>query len=275
MVPDPVLKEFIGWRPVPGNLPAQGGIAQGRPPRRSEGLHEGDPDPVRDMSGDEPANEATGRRGSEAPPADECARELLDASFSRDAIPWIADVTRFARALARNDADADDITQETFLRAYRYWLSFTPGSDCRRWLFTICRNIFLRKTERDRVVEGVGAHAELEALAAVRLHIVARDAGLDDLFVSVDLGPAILRAIDGLPSVFRTAVQLVDVEGMTYEEVADALGLPVGTVRSRLYRGRRLLQQELIEFARDAGFVSIRDAALTPAQRTPQRGTLR
>ena len=194
----------------------------------------------------------------------------MDVAFTRDAIPWLPDVTRFARALAKNPADADDIAQETYLRAYRFWQSFVPGSDCRRWLFTICRNVFLRKAQRDRIVESVGAEAEVEAVAAVRLHIVARDAGLDDMFVRFDLGPAIQRAIEGLPDVFRTAVQLVDIEGMTYEDVADALAVPVGTVRSRLYRGRRLLQQELIEYARDAGFVTAREVPhLRPSKPAP------
>ena len=228
------------------------------------------------MTEDELPDDASSQGLVQARGIDERAKERMDASFARDALPWLPDVTRFARALARNGADADDITQETFLRAYRFWQSFVPGSDCRRWLFTICRNVFLRKMQRDLVVESVGDNAEAEALAAVRLHIVARDAGLDDMFVRFDLGPAITRAIEGLAAVYRTAVQLVDVEGMTYEEVAHALGIPVGTVRSRLYRGRRLLQQELIEYARDAGFTTVRPAAvLAPPQSTPQRGTSR
>lgn len=190
---------------------------------------------------------------------DEQEKALKDAAFARDAIMCLPDLTRFARALARNSADAEDLVQETYLRAYRFWGSFVPGSNCKRWLFTICRNVFLRRAVRDRVVESVGDDAEVETVAAVRLHNAARDAGVDDMFSRLDLGPAIDRAIDGLPGVFRTVVQLVDVEGMTYQEVADGLDVPVGTVRSRLYRGRRLLQQELIDYARDANLASVRD----------------
>jgi RNA polymerase sigma-70 factor (ECF subfamily) len=186
-------------------------------------------------------------------------KALDDVAFTRDAIACLPDLTRFARALAKNGTDAEDLVQETYLRAYRFWGSFVPGSDCRRWLFTICRNVFLRQTARDRIVESVGDDTEVETVAAVRLHVVARDAGLNDMFVRLDLGPAIAQAIEGLPDVFRTIVQLVDVEGMTYQEVAEGLDVPVGTVRSRLFRGRRLLQQELIEYARDANFESVRD----------------
>ena len=79
--------------------------------------------------------------GVEARSASDVAR---DAAFERDALPWLDDVYRFALSLTREESDADDVVQETFLRAYRSWHTFIPGTDCRRWLFTICRNVFLR-----------------------------------------------------------------------------------------------------------------------------------
>ncbi|GAC1515901.1 MAG: hypothetical protein NVS1B4_08330 [Gemmatimonadaceae bacterium] len=100
----------------------------------------------------------------------------------------------------------------------------------------------------------VGDDQELETFAAIHVHKTARDDGLHDVFTRCDLEPAICAAIDALSSVFRDVVQLVDVEDLTYEEAATTLGIPVGTVRSRLYRARRQLQESLIEFARDAGF---------------------
>src|SRR3954471_12074943 len=75
--------------------------------------------------------------------------ERRDAEFAREALPWIDDVYRFALSLTRDESDADDVVQETFLRAYRSWHTFIPGTDCRRWLFTICRNVFLRSRERE------------------------------------------------------------------------------------------------------------------------------
>lgn len=183
-----------------------------------------------------------------------------DRCFEREALPWLDDVFRFALSMTRNSADADDVVQETFLRAYRSWHTYQPGSDCRKWLFTICRNVFLRSREREgNKVEYGGNDAELETLVAVRMSTPLIQAGDDDLFSRLDVGPAIRQAIARLPAVFRSTVQLVDVEEMSYEEAAAILTVPVGTIRSRLFRGRRLLQEMLINHARDAGLVP-RDA---------------
>jgi RNA polymerase sigma-70 factor (ECF subfamily) len=183
------------------------------------------------------------------------AHRERDRRFERDALPWLDDVHRFALSMTRDAADADDVVQETFLRAYRSWHTFEPGSDCRRWLFAICRNVFLRTRERERRHVDVD-DAELESLAAAALHASTRQGGYDDMWTRLDLGPAITQAIADLPDVFRSAVVLVDVEGESYDTAAEILGVPVGTVRSRLFRGRRLLQEALIDYARDAGLVS-------------------
>lgn len=175
--------------------------------------------------------------------------------FELEALPWLDDVYRFALSMTRDEADADDVVQETFLRAYRSWHTYEPGSECRKWLFTICRNVFLRLRERERKrVDCGGVETQLETLATVS---VAADAvvAAADLFSQLDLGPALERSIGELPEVFRSAVVLVDVEGMAYNEAASILGVPVGTIRSRLFRGRRLLQDALIDYARDAGLV--------------------
>lgn len=180
-----------------------------------------------------------------------------DAAFERDVLALLPDVARFARSLTRDAADADDLAQETVLQAYRGYHTFRPGSDTRRWLFTICRNTFLRTRARDaRLVETAhGEDAELEALAAAMGHVAAQQRGEGDLFDRIDVGPAIARAMHALPPAFRVAVALVDVEGLSYEDAAAVEAVPVGTVRSRLFRGRRLLQERLFEHARDAGLV--------------------
>jgi RNA polymerase sigma-70 factor, ECF subfamily len=177
-----------------------------------------------------------------------------DLRFEREALPWLDDVYRFARSMTHDEADADDLVQETYLRAYRAWETFEPGSDCRRWLFTICRNVFLRTREREaRQVDTGGDDAVLETMAAVREASPFATSNSDAIFTRIDLLPAIQKAIDALPDVFRMAVVLVDVEGQSYEEAATVLGVPIGTVRSRLFRGRRILQHALIDYARDAG----------------------
>jgi RNA polymerase sigma-70 factor (ECF subfamily) len=173
-------------------------------------------------------------------------------SFARDALPWMDDVYRFALSLTRDPADAQDIVQETYLRAYRSWHTFDQNSDCRRWLFTICRNAFLRSRQQTRLEVDV-TDADAEAIAAAREHRAMIEDGTDRLLASVDLGPALDRALADLDEPFRSAVQLVDVEDQSYEAAAEILGVPIGTVRSRLFRGRRQMQRTLGVHARDAG----------------------
>jgi len=179
-----------------------------------------------------------------------------DAEFAREALPWLDDVYRFALSLTRDDADADDVVQETYLRAYRSWHTFIPGTDCRRWLFTICRNVFLRSRERQRPTVDL-EDGEQDALAAGSVYAAARENGYDDIYARLDIGPALREAIDELAEPFRSAVTLVDVEDLSYEAAAEIMDVPIGTVRSRLFRGRRLLQEKLASLAAEYG--------LTPA----------
>ena len=201
-----------------------------------------------DGASDAPAVAAVfGRR--QFPPGD----AERDVAFERDALPWLDDVYRFAVSLTRDEADADDVVQETFLRAYRSWHTFIPGTDCRRWLFTICRNVFLRSRERQRPTVDL-EDGEQDAVAAGSVYAAAREMGYDDIYARVDLAPALRDAIDELAEPFRSAVLLVDVEDLTYEAAAEVMEVPIGTVRSRLFRGRRLLQEKLLTVAEDLGF---------------------
>ncbi len=173
-------------------------------------------------------------------------------SFEREALPWIGDVRRFALSLTRDESDADDVVQDTFLRAYRSWHTYMPGSDCRRWLFTICRNVFLRSRERARPT------VELDALDGDEATIASRGSaeqpyGSDGMFAQLDLAPAIDSALARVPEPFRSTLLIVDVDDQSYESAAELLGVPIGTVRSRLFRGRRLMQEQLTTYAIDAG----------------------
>lgn len=176
-----------------------------------------------------------------------------DRDFEAEALPWLDDVYRFALSLTHDPVDADDVVQDTFLRAYKSWHTYVPGSDCRRWLFTICRNVFLRSLERRSPTIDVEGDSESPVSAIVREG--THDA-TDDLLSRVDLGPAIESALARLPEPFQSTLVLVDVEDRPYEAAATILGIPVGTVRSRLFRGRRLMQEMLRAYARDAGFVT-------------------
>jgi RNA polymerase sigma-70 factor, ECF subfamily len=176
-----------------------------------------------------------------------------DTAFEREALPWIDDVYRFALSLTRDESDADDVVQDTFLRAYRSWHTYLPGSDCRRWLFTICRNVFLRSRERARPTVELDA-TDVDAAAAGSVYATAAREGFEDIFSRLDLVPAISDALDKVPEPFRSALIIVDVEDQSYESAAEMLGVPIGTVRSRLFRGRRLMQEQLLAYAIDAGF---------------------
>jgi RNA polymerase sigma-70 factor (ECF subfamily) len=176
-----------------------------------------------------------------------------NSEFEREAIPWIDDVYRFALSLTRDEADADDVVQDTYLRAFRSWHTYLPDSDCRRWLFTICRNVFLRSRERARPtveLEASDVDAGREAAASWTRET------FEDIHTRLDLAPAIRAALARIPEPFRSTLLVVDVEDQSYESAAEALRIPIGTVRSRLFRGRRLMQQLLLAYAHDAGFPS-------------------
>jgi RNA polymerase sigma factor, sigma-70 family len=175
-----------------------------------------------------------------------------EEEFRAEALRWLPNVARYARLLTRDKSDADDLAQETFLRAYTNWHTFRPGSDCRKWLFTICRHLFLRTQQRARRIVSVD-DPETDVQGTAELYWEAAASGLEHLFDRIDLGPAFERGLRGMEPEYREVVMLVDVEDYTYADAAETLGVPVGTVRSRLFRARRMLQQTLIEHARDIG----------------------
>lgn len=184
----------------------------------------------------------------------DAARAALDAAFAAEALPNLPHVARFARMLTGgNQSDADDLVQETFLRAYKAWPSYRPGGMCRSWLFTICRNSYLREAGRRSRVVSLEAPA-FDAEAAASNYLGAAQRGPDLLLDRVALRPALQKAIAALPEQFRNTLVLVDVEGRPYEEAAVALDVPIGTVRSRLFRARRMLQESLLAHAEDAGY---------------------
>ena len=174
-------------------------------------------------------------------------------AFEEETLRFLPDVRRFAGALARDPADADDLVQETYLRAYKARHTFKPDAGTRQWLFTICRNAFLRGKERERWTAASLDDPAAEADRSIELHEAAQAGGYEDVFDRLDFGPALQRALDMLAEPFRVVFSLVDIGGLEYAQAAKALDIPVGTVRSRLFRARRELQQHLIEFARDAG----------------------
>lgn len=178
-----------------------------------------------------------------------------DARFEREVLSCLPDLARFARSLTHDATEADDLVQESCLLAYRGYHTFRQGDDARRWLFRICRNSFFRQRSRANRFESTDDAGDpaAESLATAYGHLAAVQRGEGDLFDRIDVGPAINRALGELPDSFRVAVVLVDMEELSYEEAAVVAGVPIGTIRSRLFRARRLLQDRLFAHARDAG----------------------
>ena len=158
-----------------------------------------------------------------------------------------------ALRLTRNRAEAEDIVQEAFLRAFRSFHRFNPGTNCRAWLFTILRNVFLNRvrTQGREVLEAETGGVD-QAEMMVDTHVGANP---EERFLQTVLHGDVDRALAMLPLAFREAVLLVDIEGLTYREVAAIVGCPIGTVMSRLSRGRVLLRRALVRFAREHGYV--------------------
>jgi len=185
---------------------------------------------------------------------------LEKVGFAEEALPWMDAVHRFSLRLTQGDEDAAaDLVQDTFLKAYRAWQSFQRGTNCKSWLFTICKNTHLKNTDqastRREVVQS-DLDANIEAMAVVDLHDRARHHKLGiDLFDHA-IDDRVIAAIDGLPDEFRDVLVLSDLGDLKQAEISHVLGIPAGTVKSRLFRARRRLQEVLIDHAADVGITT-------------------
>ena len=183
-----------------------------------------------------------------SPPAPEERR----AGFEKEALVHLDALYRVALRLSGNPSDAEDLVQETMLRAYRSWERYTPGTNAKGWLLTILRHLFINEyRRRSRHPETV----DVDTIEPFALFQEVQEEDPQGAFFDRIVDDEVLRAVDQLPEAFREAVTLSDVEGLSYEEVAKVLDVPVGTVKSRLYRGRRLLQAKLYEYAVSMGYI--------------------
>ncbi len=174
--------------------------------------------------------------------------------FERVALVHLDALYHTALRLTRNRAEAEDCVQETCLRAFRGFHRFNPGTNMRAWLFTILRNVFLNRIRREgHEVRADDTTLEAEPQSAT-LPAPAGGSPEEEFYQTVLHGD-VERALHALPLAFREVVILADLEGLTYREIADAVGCPLGTVMSRLSRGRRLLRESLGRFAREHGYL--------------------
>ena len=182
--------------------------------------------------------------------------------FERTALVHLDAMFGAAYRLTRNARDAEDLVQDALLRAYRFWDSFQQDSNCKAWLLRIVTNTFINEYQRRKRSREVldAATSEQEATDGVLVHADARDkVSPDRALLAASVSDDVQRALEQLPDDFRTAVILCDMQGLSYKEIAEIMECPVGTVMSRLFRGRKLLANALREFAVTEGYVKKTD----------------
>ncbi|MBD3298833.1 MAG: sigma-70 family RNA polymerase sigma factor [candidate division Zixibacteria bacterium] len=181
------------------------------------------------------------------------------STFESQVSPLLDSLYRTALRMTKNSDDAEDLVQETCLKAYRYFDRFEEGSNLRAWMFKILTNLFInryrKKTKEPTAVEYDEGGDFYLYNQMVESGAVSENVGPEkDLFDRM-LGADVQEAIDELPEDFRIVVVMAFIEGLSYEEIAEALDVPMGTVKSRLHRGRKMLQKSLFHYARKAGVI--------------------
>jgi RNA polymerase sigma-70 factor, ECF subfamily len=178
--------------------------------------------------------------------------------FQTEALPLLDSIYAGALRMTRNPADAEDLVQETMMRAYRAFDRFEPGTNLKAWLFRILTNAYIntyRKKQREPMKVSHDEIEEFDLYRELKQHDPQWDATPENIVLSNLVDTDIIEAIDDLPEQFRLAVVLSDIEGFSYAEMAEIMDVPLGTVMSRLHRGRKALQKRLWEVARDRGIV--------------------
>jgi RNA polymerase sigma-70 factor, ECF subfamily len=181
------------------------------------------------------------------------------ADFETDAMQYAPQLYSAAMRMARNPADAEDLVQETFLKAFKGYGSFEAGTNLKAWLYRILTNTYINKYRKDRRrptesdlgdVEDLYLYRRIGSEQTADSSRSAEDRVLDGLVES-----DIKQAVESLPENFRVPVLLADLEGFAYKEIAEILDIPIGTVMSRLHRGRKALQASLATFASERGLI--------------------
>ncbi|MBI3585859.1 MAG: sigma-70 family RNA polymerase sigma factor [Ignavibacteriales bacterium] len=175
--------------------------------------------------------------------------------FEQEALPHMDVLYNFALRTTGNEDDARDLLQETYLKAYRFWEKYEKGTNIRAWLFRIMKNSYINRYRKETKEPDKVDYDEIENFYnSIRAESTDPNDLQQKLFGNL-LGDEVAKALESLPEDFRTVVILSDIEGLTYEEIAEFVECPIGTVRSRLHRGRKLLQVTLYEYAKSQGMI--------------------
>ncbi len=188
------------------------------------------------------------------------------ATFVQDTEEFMPSLYSTALRLTNNRSDAEDLVQETYLRAYRSYASYTAGTNLRAWLFRILTNAHINRYRAKKRRPEETEFDDIEDLYLYRRLQNASGLGrsAEDELMDTFSEAEVVAAMDSLPEAYRTTVLLADVEGFAYKEIAGILDIPIGTVMSRLHRGRKALQRELYDFAVARGITSPPEAETSP-----------
>lgn len=176
------------------------------------------------------------------------------AVFENELLPQINALYNFAFHLCYNEDDANDLVQETYLKAYRFVDKYIQGTNAKAWLFKILKNAFInqyrKKSKRPTKVdyEEIASYHDAEDASYVDFFDLR-----EEIFQGM-MGDEVTNAINALPLDFRTVILLCDIEGFTYEEISKIVDIPIGTVRSRLHRARNMLKEKLVDYAQNMGY---------------------
>ncbi len=186
-------------------------------------------------------------------------------TFAEQAMAYAPQLYAAALRMTRNQADAEDLVQETYLRAYRGFGSFTEGTNLRAWLFRILTNAYINTYRARQRRPQESDLDDVEDLYLYRrlgsLDTVLGNRSAEDTLMEMLTDDEVKQALEDLPENFRLPVLLADVEGFAYKEIAEMLDIPIGTVMSRLHRGRKAMQKALYEYATARGLAGARSAA--------------
>ena len=186
------------------------------------------------------------------------AKSANDVLFEQELLPHVGALQTFAYHLTYNQDDADDLVQETYMKAYRFIDKYEQGTNAKAWLFKILKNAYINEY-RKKVRQPI--KVDFEDIVTYHDTDDDRISGYSDLRQEIFenmMGDEVTTAINSLPLDFRTVILLCDIEGFTYEEIASIIDVPIGTVRSRLFRARNLLKEKLDDYAREQGYTDFR-----------------
>jgi len=189
--------------------------------------------------------------------------QVSSDTFETEALSFLDALYRTALRMTRSEADAEDLVQETYIKAFRFREQFTPGTNLKAWLFRILTNTFINAYRKRARAPETTELDDVDEFSLYRRMSAERPASSspdpEREFLDGIVSSEVTDALEELPEKFRTTV-LLDVEGFSYKEIAEMLEIPIGTVMSRLHRGRKFLQQRLYDLARERGIAALRTA---------------